>query len=144
MKATENNIGFALRKISTIRFATIEEVHKKKGEETLTTSVKFGINKEAHYLSVLVTIQYEKQKSPFLLAEVACDFNIVKPAWEKFKVEGSDAIEVPKGFITHLTVLTIGTVRGILHAKTEGTIFNGYVLPTLNVSELVTENIRFQ
>ena len=144
MKTTENNIGFVLRKISTLQFAIIEEVHKKKGEETLTTSVKFGINRELRNLSVVVTIQFEKQNTPFLITEAACEFNVAKTAWEKFKVSNSELIEVPKGFITHLTVLTIGTVRGILHAKTEGTTFNGYVLPTLNVSELITENIRFE
>ena len=35
--------------------------------------------------------------------------------------------------------MTIGTTRGILHAKTEGTCFNKYVLPTINVTEIIKE-----
>jgi len=38
--------------------------------------------------------------------------------------------------------LTVGTVRGILHTKTEGTNFNGFVIPTINVTELVTSDVR--
>ena len=45
--------------------------------------------------------------------------------------------------MTHLIVLTIGTVRGILHAKTEGTKYNSYILPTINVAELIKTDIVF-
>jgi hypothetical protein len=53
-------------------------------------------------------------------------------------------IILPCGFAQHLLVLTIGTVRGILHAKTEGTAYNQYVLPTINVAEMLKEDVKFR
>ena len=43
----------------------------------------------------------------------------------------------------HLSVITVGTARGVLHAKTENTPFNKFVLPTINVTELVKEDVSF-
>jgi hypothetical protein len=40
-------------------------------------------------------------------------------------------------------MLTIGTSRGILHAKTEGTEFNKFILPTINVNQLVEKDAEF-
>ena len=55
----------------------------------------------------------------------------------------SNLLKVPKGFLSHLAVLTIGTTRGILHAKTEGNCFNKYVLPAINVTEIIKEDAIF-
>ncbi len=50
---------------------------------------------------------------------------------------------LPKKLMVHLTVLTIGATRGILHAKTEGTIYNEFVLPTVNVDALINGDLIF-
>lgn len=41
-------------------------------------------------------------------------------------------------------MLTIGTTRGVLHSKTENTPFNSFLLPTLNVMELVKKDVVFK
>ena len=50
---------------------------------------------------------------------------------------------VPKGFISHLVMISIGTTRGVLHSKTENTIYNKFLLPTINVNELIKEDVKF-
>ena len=45
-------------------------------------------------------------------------------------------------FIRHLSAISIGTARGILHAKTENTAYNKYFLPTININELVSKRCR--
>ena len=45
--------------------------------------------------------------------------------------------------MTHITMISISSVRGVLHAKTEGTEFNKYLLPTLDVTKMVEEDIKF-
>ena len=40
-------------------------------------------------------------------------------------------------------MITVGTLRGVLHAKTENTEFNEFFLPTINVTDLIKEDIRF-
>lgn len=48
--------------------------------------------------------------------------------------KATGSIMVPKSLLTHFAVLTVGTTRGILHAKTENTRLNHFSLPPVNVS----------
>ena len=54
-----------------------------------------------------------------------------------------DIYKLPSGFVCHLAMLAIGTARGVLHAKTENTLFNKYLIPTINVAELIKDDIIF-
>jgi hypothetical protein len=40
-------------------------------------------------------------------------------------------------------MITVGTARGVLHAKTEGTTLNKFFIPTVNVVEMVTDDGAF-
>jgi hypothetical protein len=40
-------------------------------------------------------------------------------------------------------MLTVGTARGVLHAKTENTKYNRYVLPTINVASMIKNDAVF-
>ena len=53
-------------------------------------------------------------------------------------------IIVPEMFLEHIAAVTTGTSRGILFAKTEKTPFNNFILPPLNVKELVQSDGIFE
>ena len=140
MEQNNQNVRFSLAKISTDQFAIIPSSFKMGEDVNLKTSLQFGSNKESKLISVKASFQFEQQLIPFLIIEASCYFNIEPNDWNIFVQEAE--IIVPKNIITHLTVLTVGTVRGILHAKTEGSNFNGFIIPTINVTELVTGDIH--
>ncbi len=50
---------------------------------------------------------------------------------------------VSKGFLAHLAMITTGTARGVLFAKTEATQFSKFIIPTLNVAEMIKEDASF-
>jgi len=78
----------------------------------------------------------------FLVLEISCLFRIEDISWAKIHSEdNSNLLVVPKNLATHLLILTIGTARGVLHAKTENTEFNKFSLPTLDVSNLIQEDV---
>jgi len=133
------NFRFALGQIKTDQFAIIESAYKANEDVNLKIGLQYGSNKDEKLLSVKVSVQFEQYTIPFIIMEATCFFHIEPSDWELLIVE--NGLLIPKVFITHLPLLTIGTVRGILHAKTEGTNFNGFVLPTVNVTELVTTDI---
>jgi len=140
MEANNKNIRFSLAKISTDQFAIISNSFKIGEAVNLKTGLQFGADKENKIVSVKASFQFEQQAIPFLIVEASCFFKIEPTDWTTFLEEGE--IVVPKGIITHFTVLTVGTVRGILHAKTEGTNFNGFIIPTINVTKLVTSDVH--
>lgn len=138
----KNQISFILRKITTDQFAIIESAFDKSNDNIeLTNGVRFAFNIDKRIISVLLSVTFSQDKVPFLLLEIGCHFEIIKEHWEKlYNIETSE-IKLPIGLARHLVMLSIGTLRGVLHAKTENTAFNVFFLPTINVNDLVKEDI---
>jgi len=143
MKDNKSKVGFVLRKIITEQFAIIEESHLEGNEASLNTQIQFAINADQKLLGTKVAFKFEHSRLPFLVIEASCHFQVTDSAWEDFRQENAEVYKVPAGFLCHLAMLTVGTVRGILHTKTENTPFNQYVVPTINVAALIKEDIVF-
>ncbi len=137
----EESVGFALAAIKTEQFALFEENFSPKKETNITTSLEFKINLEQKLIGVFAAFSFEQAKKVFIKIQVSCHFNIDTDSWSSFLQD--EIIVVPQSFIAHLTMLTIGTSRGILHTKTEGTEFNKFILPTINVKSLVDKDAAF-
>lgn len=138
-----DNIGFKLTKINTQQFAIIEDSYDSENDEfTIDTNLGFGIDPENEAIISLVKIQFEQRRIPFLILEVSCEFDVVPEFWKKF--DRVDKIKMPKGFMAHLAMITVGTTRGVLHSKTDNTKFNEFILPTLNITEMITEDGEFK
>lgn len=138
-------VGFILRNIKTLQFAIIDENCKHTHGGNLTTRLNFGIDDKNRMVEARVLFRFEEEPGRFfLIIEAACHFEVKEEAWISFISADGKEVVLPCGFAQHLLVLTIGTVRGILHAKTEGTAYNQYVLPTINVSEMLKEDVQFE
>jgi hypothetical protein len=143
MDKKTNSIGFSLKKVSTEQFAIIEEGFNDKGKIRLNTSLRFAADDIQKYVAVFTSFTFDSDQKPFLIIEASCHFSIKDPAWNEMLKTDINTLVIPRGFLCHLAMLTVGTSRGILHAKTEGTCFNKYVLPTINVTEIIKEDASF-
>ena len=137
----ENSIGFNLGLIRTEQFAMFEDQFSAKKAVDLESKFHFKLNREAKRIGVFTTFQFEQSKKPFIKLVTSCHFNIEEGAWNEFTNEIE--IRFPASFVRHLGMLTVGTARGILHCKTEGTPFNEFILPTINVAEMVKKDVVF-
>lgn len=137
------SIGFSLKKVSTEQFAIIEEGYNEKGKIRINTSFRFAADDIQKYIAVFTSFTFDSDNKLFLLIEASCHFSIKDAAWSDMLKPDINTLIVPKGFLCHLAMLTVGTSRGILHAKTEGSCFNKYVLPTINVTEIIKEDASF-
>ena len=140
MQKENTTVRFGLAGINTDQFAIIEKNYVNDEIVNLNMGLHFGANKEQKTILVRMTFQFEQSSNPFLIVGATCHFGIEPTDWESFVV-GSEII-VPSGFMTHLVAFTVGTARGILHAKTGGTNFNGFVIPATDVSDLVKDDVR--
>lgn len=66
-----------------------------------------------------------------------CYFEIAPEYLDKNLADGK--IVIDKEFLRYLATISVGTARGIQHAKTQGTVLNAFVIPPINLKE-----IRFQ
>lgn len=137
------NISFSLQKVTTEQFAILEEGFEDKGNIRVGISLRFAADDTKNMIAVFAAFNFESEQKPFIIIEAGCHFKIEKEAWDQMFNGEANVLNVPKGFLSHMTMLTVGTARGILHAKTENTCFNKYVLPTVNVSELIKEDVVF-
>lgn len=136
-----NNISFSIVEIKTEQFALFEENHIENGKVNLGTNLTFGLNTNDRVFLVAAKYVFEMKKKPFMTIQTNCYFKIDDNSFKKLEDMGN--IIFPKGFVAHMAMITVGTSRGILHTKTEGKIFNKYILPTIDVTQLVPEDLTF-
>ena len=139
----KESIGFALKNITTEQFAIIEECFSSEAEIQLMTDIGFGLDKDKRVVKVQLKITYLSSDHPFIILETATYFLIKPESFESFFDEERTHLTLPAGFAQHMGVIAVGSARGILHAKTENTPFNKFLLPTINLVELVGENVKF-
>lgn len=142
MDIKDNKVTFRLLKVTTEQFAIIENSFQKESEIKLETNLKFAANKESRQIGVFAQFQFSCNHNPFIILEVGCHFEIKKESWEQM-IEKT-AIILPKAIMQHLCALTVGTARGVLHAKTENTSLNQIVLPTINIAEIIEADVKFE
>lgn len=137
----ENTIDFSLLRIQTDQFAIFEENYIENETVNLSTNLTFGLNSEDRVFLVTPKYTFESNKVPFMAIQTSCFFKIEDSAWNGFIIQNK--ITFPKNFVAHMAMIAVGTSRGVLHTKTENTIFNKYILPTINVSKMIPEDVVF-
>ena len=130
-------IPFRIHQIKTIQFAIFPELLISQEQVSFKSGVSFGVNKEMTSIRCNTKITYTQEERLLLVIEVSCYFDIEKNA-------GKQILEVNRidvGFLRYLATITIGTLRGIIHAKTEGTVLNPIVLPPINLDVIIDKDL---
>jgi hypothetical protein len=143
MKKENIKIGFALQSIKNEQFAIFEENYVSKKETALGTELQFKSDQKNKQIGVFIGFEFVQGKKVFLKILVSCHFKIEDSSWDNFIQVKVAKLIIPKEFLAHLAMITTGTTRGILFAKTESTPFSKFIIPTLNVSEMITEDASF-
>ncbi|WP_282081565.1 hypothetical protein [Aquimarina algiphila] len=142
---TYNQLGFALIGLSTVSFAIIDAAHKKTGETNLITGLGFGLDIDDNVVTCNARFSFEKKEDqPFIILEVQSSFEIEKNDFSTKMKQDDNSYLITKALAIHFAVLTIGSARGVLHAKTEGTPYNEYLLPTIDVNKMILEDVIFE
>jgi ABC-type cobalamin transport system permease subunit len=134
---SEIAIPFSLKAIHIEQFAWFEEHFKEDDLVEVGLTTQFKLNPQNQIVGTFVGVTFQQQQKPFLKINMSCAFKIKEAVLKQLLDETESKIVLPKHFLQHLVVITIGTIRGVLFAKTEGTIFNRFIVPTVDVTALV-------
>lgn len=137
-------IGFGLRGITTEQFALLEDNFSPDGETQFEINIGFGMDRERHSIAPFLKCSFSQNNKRFLILEVACHFFIVEENWNEYFQPEKQSLLLPANFARHLAMITIGTTRGVLHAKTEKTEFSKFIVPTINLEEIITEDVEIK
>lgn len=118
-------------KISIGQFAILSQ-EAPNGDTNITTNFELKHTPKGEAIQVCVSFSFGDDSNKFMLLNVACDF-MIHPDDLQAQTKDSKVI-IPKDTIDYLLAQTVGVARGILHCKTEGTPFNGIILPPMNVT----------
>lgn len=140
-----SNITFKMASIVTEQFATI---NKKIPENfidvtTFDLQIVFGLSPENQRVACVLEINIKVEGEIIIILKVRMEFEIDNEPWESLLKTDRESINLPKRLLLHLATLTVGTMRGVLHTKTENTPYNQFLLPTVNLEELITGDQEF-
>jgi hypothetical protein len=136
-------VSFVLKKIKTEQFAILEENFKENIDVKLNSQIQFRVNSTEKLVGSFVSFNFLQRKNPFIKIEISCHFKIEDNSWNSLINSNKNEINLPKGFLMHLAIFSVGTARGVLFAKTESTTFNEFIIPTINLAELIKEDAVF-
>lgn len=123
----------ALRGVTIEQFATLFEPSSSDRIE-LNLSIPVKTNYEERTFAVGANIRYLEEGKPFMVAEVFCHYIVEKECWDKLSKSSSKDVVIPRKLMENLTRITIGTLRGVICARTENTAYSKYFLPLLEIS----------
>ena len=132
-------IPFRIRQIKTQQFAMFPEILTEINEVTIESQFGFGINKNATDVRCTTKISYRQDEKLLLFTEVLCFFSVMEDGSKQILTQG----KIDVGFLRYLATIATGTVRGIIHTKTEDTALNPVVLPPINLVEVIKEDFIF-
>jgi hypothetical protein len=134
-------IGFRLKGIITDQFATFSEHLDINQEAQVAHSFQFLLSPELQQVGVSASFDFKQHSSVVMKIAVSCHFGIENDAWHSF-IEGNN-VRLPLDFATNLFSITAGTTRGVLSSKTEHTPFSKFILPLLDVRNIITSDVIF-
>lgn len=124
-------------KISVVQFAILSREVAEGYNVGTSAVIKHTV--DGGSVAVDMTFSFENGKEKAMVLEVLCEFGIHP---EDLQTMTSDnKVVIPKSALDLFLAQTVGTARGILHCKTEGTPFNGIIIPPMNVTNLFSSDL---
>jgi len=146
MKTDQSKVPFRLNQIITEQFALIGDGWMNATSEAdVRTTIRFQTVPETKAIYCKGLFEFFQKKSIFMLIEIGCMFEIEANAYQELMPDPTQAkVIVPQGLASHLAVITVGTARGALHAKTEHSSYNKFFIPPIDLTRIITGDILIE
>ena len=133
-------IPFRIRQIKTQQFAMFPDLLVNGEVVQIQTEFSFGVSNEINDIFCNTKLSYIQNEKLLLTGEFLCYFAISEEGTQHLKHLG----RIDVGFLRYLATIATGTVRGIIHTKTENTVLNTIVLPPINLVEVIKDDFVFK
>jgi len=140
--ADVQSIRFNINKISTDEFAMTEEKYDPAIPAEIKIGLGFNFARDDRIIVVQVKCMFYQQDKLLIVIAVSCWFMVDPEDWQKIYLQENKTFELSLPIALHLASLTVGTARGVLHAKTEKHILNAVLIPPVNLNEIIKEGLK--
>lgn len=130
-------IPYRISGIRTTQFALFPEKFINGKEIAVQTSFSFGYNESLDSIRCISNFEYFQDENILMTSEIQCTFDISPEGTSKIK----HLKKIPVDFLRYMATIVTGTARGIIHAKSEGTLLVGIILPPINLVEVIKDDL---
>ncbi len=134
-------IEFRMKGIAVEQFAILKDNPPQNHNQIrINSEIGFEGSVEKSIIGCRLNLSFEENDEKFIVLKIMCTFEINTNSWNSMIEDNT--LTLPKDFLQHIAVHTVGTARGILFSKTESTPFNIYILPPINVEKIINEDLK--
>ena len=130
-------IPYKIDRIETNQFAIFPDKVVNGAEVSIEVNSGFSAGELLSPIKNVVNVQYVQNGTLILVLEISCFFTIAEEGQESIRKEG----KIPVDFLRYMGSFSVGIARGVIHARTEGTVLNPIVLPPINLNEVIDKDI---
>jgi len=138
------NVRFFFSKIATSEFAVTGEKFEPSIQYMVNVNMGFGLGREERTILCRTKAMTYQQDKLLMVIEVGCSFTILPEDWQSMFDEENGTVVLPEAIGLHFASLAVSTVRGILHARTEGMLVQAAIIPAINVQALVKGDVKIE
>lgn len=130
-------ITYRISRIETIQFATFPANFINGKDVAINTSCSYNVKSDINQVRNIIDVSYNQDDKLLLVAQIACYYDIAEDGMKEIVKEG----RIPVDFLRYMGSLSIGAMRGVIHAKTEGTVLNPIVMPPINLADTIKDDL---
>ena len=129
-------IPYRINQIRTVQFVIFPEKYDNKNDINVHTNVSFAVKNDLSDVRCIMEVSYAQADELLLKTQVQCNFGIAPEGINEIKKDK----KIPVEYLRYIATIVTGTIRGIIHDKTAGTVLNGIILPPINLLELIKDD----
>lgn len=130
-------IPYKIARLETKQFAIFPEQFKNAEVVGVKSSYEFSFSTDMTSIRCRSFFHYLQGDHVLMILEMGAIFDIAPDGVSEIRTNGS----VPVDFLRYMGTIVVGAARGIIHAKTEGTVLNSVVLPPINLVEIIKDDL---
>ena len=130
-------IPYKIARLETRQFAIFPDRFDNQEDVGVNSAYEFSVSVDETAIRCRSTFHYFQGEEVLMILEMNTHFAIAPEGIADILKKGS----VPVEFLRYMGTIVVGTARGVIHTKTEGTVLNAVVLPPINLVEIITEDL---
>lgn len=133
-------VRFRLTDIQQLQFVPLT-TEWPEGEMQIGNQLQFSSQTDKRVIHCTATFEFKKNDITQVMLTVRTSFEFEREGWSAMYQLQGDRWVVPAGLVQHLADVTIGAARGILAIRSEEAGLPKLMLPLLNPSQMIRDNL---
>lgn len=130
-------IPYKIEKIETTQFAIFPDKVVNGAEVSIEVNSGFSFGDDLSPLKNVTSVQYKQGDALILVLEIVCYYALSDDGQEALRKVG----KIPADFLRYIGSFSIGIARGVIHARTDGTVLSPIILPPVNLNETIDKDL---